>query len=401
MSESIRSQRYAARGVSAQKEDVHAAIRGTDPGLFPGAFCKIVPDHLSGDEAYCLVMHADGAGTKSSLAYLVYRETGDASIFQDLAQDALVMNVDDLLCVGALGPFLVSNTIGRNKGLVPGEVIAQIIAGFENQARRFAEWGIDLQMTGGETADVGDLVRTLILDSTVTARMRRTDVIDNQGVRPGDVIIGLASFGQTTYETTYNSGMGSNGLTSARHDLLHSSYGADYPESFDPQIPDNLRYSGPHALNAPLPSASIPIGQAMLSPTRTYAPIIKSLLENHRAWVSALVHCSGGGQTKSLRVGQGIHYVKNKLFDPPPLFAEIQRVTGSPWREMYQVFNMGHRMEVIGDEKLVPVMQKICGEFNLEMRVVGHCEATPDNAGNRVTITAPDGKVIVYESSEI
>ena len=379
-----------------QKTDVHAAVRDTDPGLFPGAFCKIIADDLTGDRAYCLAMHADGAGTKASLAYLVYRETGDATVFRGIAQDALVMNIDDLLCVGASGPFLVSNAIGRNKILVPGDVVSQIVAGFEEQATQFAQWGMDVVLTGGETADVGDLVRTVIVDATAVARMRRDRVIANDRVRPGDVIVGLASFGQTTYEERYNSGIGSNGLTSARHDLLHADYAGRYPESFDPAMPADLVFSGPHHLETHLPGTQVSVGSALLSPTRTYAPVVRALLESHREHISALVHCTGGGQTKVLRTGTRIHYVKDHPFPPPPLFAEIQRVSGAPWREMYQVFNMGHRMEIIGNERLVPIVEKICAGYNLECRVVGHCEASPDGPQNRVTLTAPDGEEIIY-----
>ncbi|MCZ6749776.1 MAG: AIR synthase-related protein [SAR324 cluster bacterium] len=391
---------YRARGVSAQKEEVHAAIRDTDPGLFPGAFCKIVPDRLSGDERYCLAMHADGAGTKSSLAYLMYRETGDAGVFRGIAQDALTMNLDDLLCVGTLGPFLVSNAIGRNARLVPGEVIGEIVAGFEAQAARWADWGIEVVLTGGETADVGDLVRTVIVDATATARMRRTDVIANAGVKPGDVIVGLASAGETVYEPGYNSGMGSNGLTSARHDLLAAEYGERYPESFDPLMPQGLSYGGPHRLGDPLPGTPLTVGQALLSPTRSYAPAIKPLLDRAREQVSALVHCTGGGQTKVLRTGRGIHYVKDNLFPLPPLFAEIRRVTQAPWRELYRTFNMGHRMEIIGGEGLVPVLEAIGQEIGLDVRVVGHCEASPDGGRNRVTLTDPDGEQVVYRAGE-
>ena len=394
----MKSQRYRERGVSAQKEDVHAAVEQADPGLFPGAFCKIVPDHLGGDGDHCVAMHADGAGTKSALAYLWYRETGDPAVFRGIAQDALVMNVDDLLCVGALGPFLVSNTIGRNARLVPGEVISEIVAGFAQQAALFARWGVELVLTGGETADVGDLVRTVILDSTVAVRMRRGAVIANDRVKPGDAIIGLASDGQAAHETAHNSGMGSNGLTSARHDLLKSDYGRRYPETAEPDMPDHLRYSGPHALDDPLPGTPLSIGEALLSPTRTYTPVIKALLESHAGKVSALVHCTGGGQTKNLRVGRGLHYVKGSPFPPPPLFAAIQQASGASWREMYEVFNMGHRMEVIGDAALLPVLEEIGREYGIAVRQVGHCEASPQAPGNMVTIETPGGPE-VYRSA--
>jgi phosphoribosylformylglycinamidine cyclo-ligase len=325
------SERYRARGVSPQKEDVHAALKSADAGLFPGAFCKIVPDVLTGDPAYCLAMHADGAGTKSALAYLQYRESGDSTVFRGISQDALVMNVEDLLCVGALGPFLLSNTIGRNARLVPGEVIAELLAGFAEQAARFAEWGIEIDLAGGETADVGDLVRTVIVDSTVTVRMPREQVVTNDNIRPGDVIIGLASAGQATYEAAPNSGIGSNGLTSARHDLLKGEYGERYPETCEPGIAKELRYSGPHALDDPLDGTPLTVGAALLSPTRTYAPLLKTLLEAHGPSVHGLVHCTGGGQTKCLRAGRGIHYVKESLFPPPPLFEAIRRVSGTAW----------------------------------------------------------------------
>ena len=400
-SHAVTDPRYEARGVSATKDEVHAAIRGQSPGLFPGAFCKIVADTLAGDPAWCVAMHADGAGTKASLAYLHWRETGDLSAFRGLAQDALVMNLDDLLCVGALGPFLVSNTIGRNKRLVPGEALREIVEGYEALAAQYAQWDIPVHLSGGETADVGDLVRTLIVDATATVRMRRDRVIANDRVRAGDVIVGLASFGQTTYETAYNSGIGSNGLTSARHDLLGADYAARYPESFDPAMPSELRYSGPHRLGDPLPGTPLTIGQALLSPTRSYAPAIRELLEQARNAIGAIVHCSGGGQTKILRTGSGLHYVKDRLFAPPPLFAELRRVTGAPWRELYQVFNMGHRMEVIGRESLVPVLEQIGQRFRLDVRVVGHCEQSPIAPRNRVTAVAPDGEKIVYDAPEV
>jgi phosphoribosylformylglycinamidine cyclo-ligase len=388
--------RYRQRGVSSRKEDVHAAIASSDAGLYPAAFCKIVPDHLGGDPDCCLAMHADGAGTKSALAYLWYRETGDAGVFRGIAQDALVMNVDDLLCVGALGPFLVSNTIGRNARLVPGEVLREIIAGFEEQAAQFAQWDMELVLTGGETADVGDLVRTVILDSTVAVRLRREQVIANDRVKAGDVIIGLASDGQAAWENRHNSGMGSNGLTSARHDLLKSEYGERYPETVEPGMPADLRYSGPFALEDPLPGTPLSVGEALLSPTRSHAPLIKALLESHRELVSALVHCTGGGQSKNLGVGQGIHYVKDNPFPPPPLFAEIQRVSGSSWGELYGVFNMGHRMEVIGDAKLLPVLEALGETWGIAVRQVGHCEAAPDAPRNRVTVHTPAGPEVYH-----
>lgn len=389
--------RYRARGVSAQKEDVHAAIRGQSAGLFPTAFCKIVEDALTGDPASCIAMHADGAGTKASLAWLYWRETDDLSVFRGLAQDALVMNLDDLLCVGALGPFLVSNAIGRNKRLVPGEAIREIVAGYEALAAQFTAWGLPVHLTGGETADVGDLVRTLIVDATATCRLPRQQVIANDRVTPGDVIVGLASYGQTSYEASPNSGIGSNGLTSARHDLLGGDYATRYPESYDPEMPAALRYAGPHRVGDALPGSPLTVGQALLSPTRTYAPVIRDLLAQAREDIHALVHCSGGGQTKVIRTGRGIHYVKDALFAPPPLFAEIRRASRAPWREVYQVFNMGHRMEVIGSERLVPVLEQIGKRYKLDVRVVGRCEASPIAPRNRVTVVAPDGERIEYD----
>jgi len=393
------SDRYRARGVSAQKEEVHAAVGQVDPGLFPGAFCKLVPDVLSGDPAWCLAMHADGAGTKSVLAYLTYRETGDVRVFEGIVQDAMVMNVDDLLCVGALGPFLYSNTIGRHARRLPGEVLQALLHGFARLEAQFADWGMPLIATGGETADVGDVVATLLLDVTMVARKRRDAVVSNGGVQPGDVIVGLASDGQATYEERYNSGIGSNGLTSARHDLLSDYYAAKYAESYDPDMPGDLRYSGPFRLEEPLPGTQLTIGQGLLSPTRSHAPVIKALLEGHRDLVGALVHCTGGGQTKCLRASRGIHYVKDALFEPPPLFKLIRRVSGTDWRELYQVFNMGHRMEVIGRPALLPLLEEIGRAYGIAVRQVGHCEASPQTVpadappgtGNRLTLHTPGG----------
>jgi phosphoribosylformylglycinamidine cyclo-ligase len=393
------SDRYRARGVSAQKEDVHAAVGAADPGLFPGAFCKLVPDVLSGDPAGCLAMHADGAGTKSVVAYLAYRESGDVRVFEGIAQDALVMNVDDLLCVGALGPYLYSNTIGRHARRLPGEVLQALLHGFARLEAQYADWGMPLLATGGETADVGDVVATLLLDVTVVTRLRRDAVVANDGVRPGDIVVGLASDGQASYEPRYNSGIGSNGLTSARHDLLSSTYAARYAESFDPETPADLRYSGPFRLEAPVPDTPLTVGQALLSPTRSYAPLIKALLEGHRDQVGALVHCTGGGQTKCLRTGRGLHYVKDTLFEPPPLFRLIRRVSGTDWRELYQVFNMGHRLEVIGRPALLPVLEQIGRQFGVAVKQVGHCEGAaqavpadaPPGTGNRLTLHTPGG----------
>lgn len=385
------TQRYRGRGVSPQKEDVHAAVADTDAGLFPTAFCHLVPDHLGGDPDFCLAMHADGAGTKSALAYLHYRETGEPSVFRGIAQDAVVMNLDDLLCVGALGPFLLSNTIGRNARLVPAEVLRELLAGFAGQVRTFAAWGIELTPTGGETADVGDLVRTLIVDATVAVRIARNEVIANDRVRPGDLIFGLASDGQATYETEYNSGIGSNGLTSARHDLLAAEYGGRYPETVEPGMPAELRYGGPHHLDDPLAGTPLTVGQALLSPTRSYAPFIRDLLTAHRDKISALIHCTGGGQTKALRVGRGIHYVKDALFDPPPLFEAVRQASGASWRELYQVFNMGHRMEVVGPPELGPIIEELGARYQIAARRVGHCQASPDPASNQVTLHTPGG----------
>jgi phosphoribosylformylglycinamidine cyclo-ligase len=393
------SERYRARGVSAQKEDVHAAVSGTDPGLFPGAFCKLVPDVLGGDPAWCLAMHADGAGTKTVVAYLAWRETGDVSVFEGLAQDALVMNVDDLLCVGALGPYLYSNTIGRHARRLPGEVLQALLRGFARQEAQFDAWGMPLVPTGGETADVGDVVATLLLDVTVVARLRRDAVIANDGVRPGDVIVGIACDGQAAYETRPNSGIGSNGLTSARHDLLASAYAEKYAESYDPEMPAGLRYSGSLHLDDPVPGSPLTVGEALLSPTRSHAPLIRDLLAGHRDLVGALVHCTGGGQTKCLRTGRGIHYVKDALFEPPPLFRLIREVSGTDWRELYQVFNMGHRLEVIGRPALLPALEQIGRRHGLAVGQVGHCEAASPpvpreaapGSGNRLTLKTPGG----------
>ena len=337
--------RYNLRGVSAGKEDVHNAIKNVDKGLFPQAFCKIVPDHLSGDEDYCVVMHADGAGTKSSLAYMYWKETNDISVWKGIAQDALIMNIDDLLCVGATDNILLSSTIGRNKNLVPGDVISAIINGTEEILTDLRAQGIGIHSTGGETADVGDLVRTIIVDSTVVCRMKRSDVISNHNIQDGDVIVGLASFGQSTYETEYNGGMGSNGLTSARHDVFKKELAEKYPESFDPSVPSNLVYSGSKSLTEDV-NAPINAGKLVLSPTRTYAPVIKQILDTHRNDIHGMVHCSGGAQTKVLHFVENVHVIKDNLFEIPPLFELIQKESSTDWKEMYKVFNMGHRMEI-------------------------------------------------------
>ncbi|TAF32647.1 MAG: phosphoribosylformylglycinamidine cyclo-ligase [Cytophagales bacterium] len=371
------SQRYAQRGVSSAKEDVHKAISGLDKGLFPKAFCKIVPDYLSHDPNYALIMHADGAGTKSSLAYIYWRETGDLSVWKGIAQDAVVMNTDDLLCVGAINDIVLSSTIGRNKRLVPGEVIKAIIEGTEEVLEMLRTHGINIYSTGGETADLGDLVRTVVVDSTVTARMKRTDIISNHNIQAGDVIVGLASFGQASYETQYNGGMGSNGLTSARHDILHHSLATLYPESYDPLTPKEYIYSGSQMLTAPVSGLPLNVGQLILSPTRTYAPIMKRVFEEMKPAIHGLVHCSGGGQTKVLHFVEDLHIIKNNLFDTPPLFELIQRESNTSWQEMYTVFNMGHRLEVYLPESEAKTLIDIAKSFGVEAQVVGRVEAAP------------------------
>lgn len=369
--------RYAQRGVSAQKEDVHNAIKNIDKGLFPKAFCKIVPDYLTNDEDYCLIMHADGAGTKSSLAYLYWKETGDVSVWKGIAQDALIMNIDDLLCVGATDNIMLSSTIGRNKNLVPGEVISAIINGTEELIDDLKKFGVTIHSTGGETADVGDVVRTIIVDSTVTARMKRSDVIDNANIKAGDVIVGLESFGQATYETEYNGGMGSNGLTSARHDVFAHYLAENYPESFDPSVPRDLIYSGGKKLTDEVEGSPINAGKLVLSPTRTYAPIIKAILAKYNAEnVHGMVHCSGGAQTKVLHFVDNVHVVKDNLFDVPPLFKLIQEQSQTGWREMYQVFNCGHRMELYVSPEIAEDIIAISKSFNVNAQIVGRVEAS-------------------------
>jgi phosphoribosylformylglycinamidine cyclo-ligase len=369
--------RYNLRGVSASKEDVHKAISRLDKGLFPKAFCKIVPDYLSGDEQYCIVMHADGAGTKSSLAYAYWKETGDMSVWKGIAQDALVMNLDDLLCVGATGNILLSSTIGRNKHLIPGEIVSEIINGTEELLEELRGQGIQIYSTGGETADVGDLVRTLIVDSTVVCRMKRSDVISNHRIMAGDVIIGLSSFGQTSYENAYNGGMGSNGLTSARHDVFNRSLAAKYPETFDPSLPSEVVYSGSMELTSPVEGCAVDAGKLVLSPTRTYAPVIKKILEKFRPEIHGLVHCSGGGQTKVLHFVDRLHVIKDNLFPLPPLFRLIREQSDTSWEEMYKVFNMGHRMEIYVKENIAEEIMAIATSFSLEARIVGRCEESP------------------------
>lgn len=380
--------RYNLRGVSAGKEDVHNAIKNVDKGLFPQAFCKIVPDYLSGDEDYCIVMHADGAGTKSSLAYMYWKKTGDISVWKGIAQDALIMNIDDLLCVGATDKILLSSTIGRNKNLVPGEVISAIINGTEELLETLRNQGIGIHSTGGETADVGDLVRTIIVDSTVVCRMKRSEVISNHTIQGGDVIVGLASFGQATYETEYNGGMGSNGLTSARHDVFNKTLAADFPESFDPSVPSDLVYSGTKNLTDTVEGSPIDAGKLVLSPTRTYAPVIKQILDKHRSDIHGMVHCSGGAQTKVLHFVDNVHIIKDNLFPIPPLFKLIQEESGTDWKEMYKVFNMGHRMEVYVSPEHAQSIIEISKSFNIEAQIVGRVEA---NDGKKLTIESVYG----------
>ena len=382
--------RYAKRGVSSQKEDVHQAIKHIDKGLFPKAFCKIIPDHLTGDEDYCVVMHADGAGTKSSLAYLYWKETGDLSVWKGIAQDALIMNVDDLLCVGATDHILVSSTIGRNKNLIPGEVISEIINGTETLANHLKSHGVNIYTTGGETADVGDLVRTIIVDSTVTARLKKSEVIDNANIKPGNVIVGLSSSGKATYETNYNGGMGSNGLTSARHDVLSSFLKDKYPESFDPSVPDDLIYSGSKRLTDKIAEDLPDVGKLILSPTRTYAPIVKAIFNSiGRDSIDGMVHCSGGAQTKILHFIDNLHIIKDNMFDIPPLFRLIQEESKTDWKEMYQVFNMGHRLEFYVDESLAQSIVDISNSFNVEAKVIGRVESSKSKS---LTITSEHGQ---------
>lgn len=369
------SERYSQRGVSATKDDVHKAIANVDKGLFPKAFCKVVPDYLGGDPEYCIVMHADGAGTKSSLAYMYWKRTGDLSVWKGIAQDALVMNLDDLLCVGITDSILLSSTIGRNANKIPGEVIAAIIQGTEELIDDLREWGVHIHSTGGETADVGDLVRTIIVDSTVTARVRRDRIIDNARIRPGDVIVGLASFGQATYEKAYNGGMGSNGLTSARHDVFRRDLAGEFPESFDPEVPEDLVYSGSVGLQDPVEGVPLDAGKLVLSPTRTYAPVVAKILEKYGPEeLHGMVHCSGGAQTKILHFIDGLHVVKDNLFPVPPLFELIQRESGTGWQEMYQVFNCGHRLEFYVPESLAQDLIDIASTFGIEGRVIGRVE---------------------------
>ena len=383
------SKRYAQRGVSAAKDEVHKAIKNIDKGLFPKAFCKIVPDYLTGDDQYCLVMHADGAGTKSSLAYMYWKTTGDVSVWKGIAQDALIMNIDDLLCVGAVDNIMLSSTIGRNKNLIPAEVISAIINGTEELITELAAHGVHIHSTGGETADVGDLVRTIIVDSTVTARVKRSKVIDNANIKAGNVIVGLSSYGQATYETAYNGGMGSNGLTSARHDVFAKALALSFPESFDPSVPEELVYAGTKQLTDRVEGSPLDAGKLVLSPTRTYAPIIKKILEKYdNAQINGMVHCSGGAQTKILHFVDNLHIIKDNLFAVPPLFKLIQEESKTDWKEMYQVFNCGHRMELYVPEAIAADLIAISESFGVPAKVIGRVEASDTK---RLTIKSEYG----------
>jgi len=385
------SNRYNQRGVSADKEDVHSAIKSIDKGLFPNAFCKIVPDYLTNDDEYCLVMHADGAGTKSSLAYMYWRETGDLSVWKGIAQDALVMNIDDLLCVGADDNILLSSTIGRNKNHISKEVISSIINGTEELIDEYKKFGVNIFSTGGETADVGDIVRTIIVDSTVVARIKRSDIIDNGRIKEGNVIIGLSSFGQASYENEYNGGMGSNGLTSARHDVFSKVLASKYPESFDPVIPEDLIYSGSKKLTEKILDLNIDIGKLVLSPTRTYAPIIREILSKYRNKIDGMIHCSGGAQTKVLHFVNNLHVIKDNMFAIPPLFKIIQEESETDWKEMYKVFNMGHRMELYVDEFIASDIINISQSYNVDAKIIGRVESC--NA-KKLTISSEFGEFI-------
>jgi phosphoribosylformylglycinamidine cyclo-ligase len=375
--------KYMRRGVSSSKEDVHHAIKNLDKGIFPNAFCKVIPDILGSDPAWCNIMHADGAGTKSSLAYIYWKETGDMSVWKGIAQDAIIMNTDDLLCIGALNNILLSSTIGRNKNLIPGEVISAIINGTEEVLQMLRDHGVDIYSTGGETADVGDLVRTIIVDSTVTCRMKREDIITNEKIAPGQVIVGLESSGQASYEKEYNGGMGSNGLTSARHDVFNKIFASKYPETFDGAIPTDLIYTGKYKVTDKFEDISVNAGKLVLSPTRTYAPIAKEILKQHRKNIGGMIHCSGGGQTKVLHFINDLHIVKDNLFDTPPLFRMIQQESNTPWREMYKVFNMGHRMEFYVDERYAADIINISKSFNVDAKIIGHVE---NGKGKKITI---------------
>lgn len=370
------NERYMQRGVSASKEDVHNAIKNIDKGVFPNAFCKVVPDYMGGDDAYCNIMHADGAGTKSALAYMYWKETGDLSVWKGIAQDAVIMNTDDLLCIGAVDNILLSSTIGRNKNLIPGEVLSAIINGTEEVLQMLRDNGVNIISTGGETADLGDLVRTIVVDSTVNARMKRADVITNEKIAPGQVIVGLASSGQANYEDEYNGGMGSNGLTSARHDVFNKSLAEKYPESYDPSVPEDLVYSGKYNLTDRVDGSPVDAGKLVLSPTRTYAPIIAAILKEHRQRIGGMIHCSGGAQTKVLHFVNNVHIIKDNLFDLPPLFRIIHEESGTDWKEMYKVFNMGHRMEIYIEEALAADIIDISKGFGVDAKIIGKVEAS-------------------------
>nr|WP_319998757.1 AIR synthase related protein [uncultured Draconibacterium sp.] len=387
----VTESRYSARGVSASKEDVHEAIKNVDKGLFPKAFCKIVPDILGGDDEWCNIMHADGAGTKSALAYMYWKETGDVSVWKGIAQDALIMNVDDLLCVGATNNILVSSTIGRNKNNIPGEVIAAIINGTEELLANLREMGVSIYSTGGETADVGDLVRTIIVDSTVTCRMKKADVVSADKIAAGDVIVGLSSSGTATYETEYNGGMGSNGLTSARHDVFANYLAEKYPESFDPEVPADLVYSGGKKLTDAIGGLDVDAGKLVLSPTRTYAPVIKKVLDKYRSQISGMIHCSGGAQTKVLHFVDNVHVIKNNMFPVPPLFKLIQEQSGTDWKEMYKVFNMGHRYEIYCSADVADEIIEISKSFNIDAQIIGKVEPFD---GKKLTIKSEKGEFI-------
>ena len=383
-------ERYMQRGVSASKEDVHNAIKNINKGVFPNAFCKIVPDILGGDEQYCNIMHADGAGTKSSLAYIYWKETGDISVWKGIAQDAIIMNIDDLACVGALNNVLYSSTIGRNQKVIPGEVIAEIINGAEEVLQMLRDNGVNIISTGGETADVGDLVRTIIVDSTVTARIKKEDVYANDQIAPGDVIVGLASYGQATYETEYNGGMGSNGLTSSRHDVFSKVYAEKYPESYEPSIPKELIYSGNYLLTDAVEGAPVNMGKLVLSPTRTYAPVIKQLIAELGKYIHGMIHCSGGAQTKILHFVNNLHIIKDNLLEIPPLFKLIHEESGTDWKEMYKVFNMGHRMEIYLPEAFAESVIQISNSFGIEAQIIGRVEKSA--SGKKLTISGENGE---------
>ena len=385
------TERYIQRGVSADKKDVHNAIKSIDKGIFPNAFCKIVPDYLTGNKDYCLVMHADGAGTKSSLAYMYWKETGDVKVWKGIAQDALIMNLDDLLCVGLVDNIMLSSTIGRNKSNINGSVLSEIINGTEELLEEYKKFGVNIFSTGGETADVGDLVRTIIVDSTVVGRMKRSDVIDNSNIKDGNVIIGLSSFGTSTYEKEYNGGMGSNGLTSARHDVFIKELADKYPESYDPSVPEDLVYSGNKFLTDKIPGCDLDVGKLVLSPTRTYAPIIKKVLEKYRDRIDGIIHCSGGAQTKILHFVDNLHIIKDNMFDLPPLFQLIKDESNTDWKEMYKVFNMGHRMELYVPDEIVSDIISISKSFNVDAQIIGRVES---HNGKKLTINSEFGNFI-------